>query len=101
MKVRIQLITYLLFQISLLGQVSYPSPIRPGNAPMAPGKFEPTWQSLKQYKVPEWFRNAKFGIWAHWGPQCQPGQGDWYARTMYKQGSNQYNWHVKNYGQPS
>lgn len=31
-------------------------------------KFEPTWPSLAHYKVPEWFRNAKFGIWAHWGP---------------------------------
>jgi len=35
------------------------------------GKFQPTWQSLSQYEVPEWFRDAKFGIWAHWGPQCQ------------------------------
>ena len=39
---------------------------------IAEGKFEPTWESLRQYKVPEWFRDAKFGIWAHWGPQCQP-----------------------------
>src|SRR5471030_447224 len=46
-------------------------------------KFEPTWDSLKQYQTPEWFRDAKFGIWAHWGPQCQPEQGDWYARRMY------------------
>lgn len=33
-----------------------------------PGKFAPTWGSLSQYETPEWFRNAKFGIWAHWGP---------------------------------
>ena len=39
------------------------------------GKFEPTWASLKNYEVPEWFKNAKFGIWAHWGPQCQEGTG--------------------------
>lgn len=45
--------------------------------------FQPTWESLAQYQAPEWFRDAKFGIWAHWGPQCQPGQGDWYARSMY------------------
>jgi alpha-L-fucosidase len=68
---------------------------------MATGKFEPTWQSLQQYQTPEWFRNAKFGIWAHWGPQCQPEQGDWYARGMYEEGSNQYKWHVANYGHPS
>lgn len=49
----------------------------------------------------DWFRNVKFGIWAHWGPQCQPGQGDWYARGMYDEGSLQYKWHVENYGHPS
>jgi len=64
-------------------------------------KFEPTWQSLKEYKAPEWFRNAKFGIWAHWGPQCQPEQGDWYARGMYEEGSDQYKSHVARYGHPS
>ncbi len=101
MKFRIQLIGCLLFQITLCGQPGYPSPIRPGNEPVAPGIFEATWQSLKQYEVPEWFRDAKFGIWAHWGPQCQPGQGDWYARNMYKQGNRYYNWHVENYGHPS
>ena len=65
------------------------------------GKFQPTWESLAQYEAPEWFRNAKFGIWAHWGPQCQPGEGDWYARGMYDEGSGQYNSHLKNYGHPS
>jgi alpha-L-fucosidase len=69
--------------------------------PMQSGKFEPTWESLAQYKIPEWFRNAKFGIWAHWGAQCQPEQGDWYARFMYAEGSREYNWHVKNLGHPS
>lgn len=68
---------------------------------MQTGKFEPTWESLKQYEIPEWFRDAKFGIWAHWGPQCQPEQGDWYARYMYAEGDERYNWHVENYGHPS
>ena len=85
----------------LTAQTTYPSPVRSGNEPMASGKFEPTWQSLQQYQMPDWFRNAKFGIWAHWGPQCQPEQGDWYARFMYEQGSRQYNWHLANYGHPS
>jgi alpha-L-fucosidase len=66
-----------------------------------PLKFEPTWESLQQYQVPEWFRNAKFGIWAHWGPQCQPEQGDWYGRFMYDEGSEPYKWHVAHYGHPS
>lgn len=69
--------------------------------PIAAGKFEPTWQSLSQYKVPEWYRNAKFGIWAHWGPQCQAEQGDWYARGMYEEGSNYYKYQVAHYGHPS
>jgi alpha-L-fucosidase len=69
--------------------------------PMRPGKFEPTWQSLSQYEVPEWFRDRKFGIWAHWGPQCQPEAGDWYARQMYLQGHGQYRFHVQKYGHPS
>src|SRR5660397_165868 len=69
--------------------------------PMAQGSFQPTWESLQQYKVPEWFRNAKFGIWAHWGPQCQPEQGDWYARFMYEEGSAYNKWHVQNYGHPT
>ena len=42
--------------------------------------------SLKQYQCPDWFRDAKFGIWAHWGPQAVPMDGDWYARRMYEQG---------------
>lgn len=55
--------------------------------PIAAGPFEPYWASLKsQYRPPDWFRDAKFGIWAHWGPQCQPEAGDWYARHMYMQG---------------
>jgi len=69
--------------------------------PVTPGKFQPDWESLSQYQVPEWFKNAKFGIWAHWGPQCQPGQGDWYARFMYNEGGREYKWHVANYGHPS
>jgi alpha-L-fucosidase len=52
-------------------------------------------------RCPDWFRDAKFGIWAHWSPQCVPEQGDWYARGMYIQGSPQYNYHVKTYGHPS
>lgn len=68
---------------------------------MQTGKFEPSWQSLKQYDIPEWFRDAKFGIWAHWGPQCQPERGDWYARNMYNQDHKQYKNHLELYGHPS
>ena len=63
--------------------------------------FESTPESLKRHKCPEWFRDAKFGIWAHWGPQSVPMQGDWYARQMYVQGTGKNLYHVKNYGHPS
>lgn len=65
------------------------------------GPFKPTWESLKQYQVPDWYKNAKFGMWAHWGPQCQPERGDWYARNMYKEGGDQYKYHCEKYGHPS
>jgi alpha-L-fucosidase len=72
-------------------------------APMkiVPGKFSGTMESLTNYVCPDWFRDAKFGIWAHWGPQAVPRAGDWYARNMYLQGSPQYESHLKNYGHPS
>ncbi|WP_245447224.1 alpha-L-fucosidase [Mucilaginibacter celer] len=56
------------------------------NAETTSGPFKSGWDSLTQYQVPEWFRDAKFGIWAHWGPQCPPERGDWYARGMYQEG---------------
>jgi alpha-L-fucosidase len=74
--------------------------------PVASGKFKPSWESLRQYEVPEWFRDAKFGIWAHWGPQCEPERGDWYARHMYFEGgpawgTNVTAFHRETYGHPS
>ncbi|HWB86358.1 MAG TPA: alpha-L-fucosidase [Bryobacteraceae bacterium] len=63
--------------------------------------FQPTWESLKRYRCPEWFRDAKLGFWAHWGPQGGPKQGDWYARNMYIQGTRQNLYHVAHFGHPS
>jgi alpha-L-fucosidase len=80
---------------------TYLSPVAPGAEPVSSGKFKPTWESLKQYQTPEWFRDAKLGIWAHWGPQCQPEDGDWYARGMYEEGRPQYKTHLERYGHPS
>jgi alpha-L-fucosidase len=68
---------------------------------MASGPFSPDWKSLSAYKTPEWYRNAKFGIWAHWGPQCEPEFGDWYARGLYEEGSDAYKHHLQKYGHPS
>ena len=68
---------------------------------LAPGPFEATEDSLRRYRCPDWFRDAKFGIWAVWGPQSVPMQGDWYARNLYLQGGRQNRYHVEHYGHPS
>ncbi len=66
------------------------------------GSIQPNWSSLADaYTVPDWFRDAKFGIWGHWGPQCQPEAGDWYGRKMYQQGDAFYDHHRSHYGHPA
>lgn len=65
------------------------------------GPYLPTWDSLQQYEAPEWYRDAKFGIWAHWSPQCVPEFGDWYARQMYMEKEDDYKFHLKHYGPQS
>ena len=80
---------------------SYKVPVSEADEPMQKGEFEPTWESLRTYEVPEWFRDAKFGIWAHWGPQCVEGSGDWMARELYMEGSWKYQYHRDKYGHPS
>lgn len=71
--------------------------------PIAEGPFEPSWESIKaQYPgVPAWLREAKFGIFIHWGPQAFGRSGDWYGRKLYMEGSEPYQNHLKNFGHPS
>lgn len=60
------------------------------------------WSAIADaWQVPEWYRDAKFGIWAHWGPQCVPEHGDWYGRQMYQQGNPFYDHHLRTYGHPA
>ena len=47
------------------------------NVPIETGTFTPDWEGLSAWECPEWFKDAKFGTWAHWGPQCQAMDGDW------------------------
>ncbi|HUX58571.1 MAG TPA: alpha-L-fucosidase [Bacteroidales bacterium] len=68
---------------------------------VAEGPYKPTDESFSQYQYPEWFRDAKFGIWSHWGPQAVPRQGDWYAKRMYQEGNPAYKYHLEHYGHPS
>ena len=70
------------------------------NVAIEQGPYENNWESASQWECPEWFKDAKFGIWAHWGPQCQAEAGDWYARFMYYEGTGAYNWHVSHFGNP-
>lgn len=79
----------------------FPVKVSEAQEPMETGKYAPNWESLSQYEVPEWFRDAKFGMWAHWGPQCVEGSGDWMARGMYQEGSKQYKYHREHYGHQS
>lgn len=65
------------------------------------GAFAQDWDNLSAWQCPEWFKDAKFGIWAHWGPQCQPEDGDWYARNMYFENEEQYNYQLEHYGDPA
>lgn len=71
--------------------------------PMAKGPFEPTWQSIdKNYPgEPAWWRDAKFGIFIHWGPQAAGKSGDWYARRLYEPGQEAYKNHLAAFGHPS
>lgn len=66
------------------------------------GPFADDWASLSHYRVPEWFRRAKFGIFIHWGVYSVPAFGnEWYPRNMYMQGSPEFEHHVKTYGRHS
>lgn len=63
------------------------------------GPFEPTWESLKNYRVPDWYQDAKFGIFLHWGVYSVPAfQNEWYPRNMYLQGEPAYEHHRRTYG---
>ena len=68
---------------------------------IAKGPYQGTRESLQACRIPDWFRDAKFGIWAHWGPQSAPEQGDWYAQRMYLEGKPVYKWHLEHFGHPS
>jgi alpha-L-fucosidase len=62
-------------------------------------RFQPTWESLKKYQAPDWFRDAKFGIFIHWGVYSVPAFGsEWYPREMYQKDSKEYKHHLEKYG---
>jgi alpha-L-fucosidase len=66
--------------------------------------YQPSWESLRTHVTPQWFKDAKFGIYTHWGvysvPACGPN-GTWYPYNMYREGTPQHEYHVKTHGPPS
>jgi alpha-L-fucosidase len=63
------------------------------------GPFRADWESLQKYEVPEWYKDAKFGIFIHWGAYSVPAFGnEWYPRNMYVPGSPEYKHHLATYG---
>ncbi len=63
------------------------------------GPFRPDWESLQKYEAPEWYKDAKFGIFIHWGVYSVPAFGnEWYPRSMYSAGSDEYKHHIATYG---
>src|SRR5690348_16085732 len=68
---------------------------------VAQGPFQATWPALETYKVPDWYQDAKFGIFIHWGVYSVPAfHNEWYPREMYQQGSPVFEHHLATYGPP-
>ena len=62
-------------------------------------RYEPSWESLRAYRVPRWYEDAKFGVFIHWGVYAVPAfESEWYPRNMYEQGSKAFQHHVETYG---
>ena len=63
------------------------------------GPFKDTWQSLSKYEVPQWYKDAKFGIFIHWGVYSVPAfVNEWYPYAMYQKGTPEHEHHIKTYG---
>ena len=63
------------------------------------GPFRPDWESLQKYEVPDWYKDAKFGIFIHWGVYAVPAFGnEWYPRNMYNEGTDEFKHHLATYG---
>lgn len=89
-----------IFSTMMLAAMAWIANAQQSDVAVQTGTFGNDWESLSAWECPEWFKDAKFGIWAHWGPQCHAEAGDWYARFMYYQGSGAYNWHTSHFGNP-
>ncbi len=65
------------------------------------GRYKADWASLSGHKTPDWYVQAKLGIFIHWGVYSVPAYAcEWYPRWMYNPGSREYEYHKKNFGDP-
>lgn len=63
------------------------------------GPFRPDWESLQKYEAPEWYKDAKFGIFIHWGVYSVPEYAnEWYPRNMYREGTDENKHQIATYG---
>lgn len=69
---------------------------------IAKGPFKDSWESLSAYEVPQWYKDAKFGIFIHWGVYSVPAyDNEWYSRNMYIQDHKAFQHHINTYGKHS
>ena len=91
----------------MMGSAGCKQAIKSGETSTKQEKYEATWESLQAYECPEWFMDAKFGIYTHWGAYSVPAwENEWYPRLMYSpndknRGSRFYNYHREHWGDPS
>ncbi len=75
---------------------------RRADVPTQSLRYEPTWESLKQHRTPQWLRDGKFGIYTHWGVYSVPAHGTnatWFSYGVYRDEDGEYRkWHEENYG---
>ena len=84
-------------------EVALTNELKTIEATIAQGLFQPDWESLKAHQDPEWFRDAKFGIYTHWGPvtvgaEDGPAGGQWYGHSLYDTNSPTFKYHQKKFG---
>ncbi|OQD41742.1 alpha-L-fucosidase [Croceivirga radicis] len=86
-----------------MGAIDQFEELKLNTVPVGNGPFKPTWSSIEENYPgePKWLRDAKFGIWVHFGPQASGASGDWYARRLYVDGTLAHKNHLKNHGHPS
>lgn len=100
----VRLFSLSLLSVLLVSQASAQTATRAEST--APNTFTADWASLHHYAVPDWYRDAKFGIFLHWGVFSVPETSCWYAREMYMQGGagdgdRVYRYNIEHYGHPS